>query len=317
MTKYKDIRGTHITTVTADPPAPVNGQMWYNSTDQVIKGFTENPAGAWSSGGNLNVARMISGGAGTRDASVIFGGQTLTAILTNTELYNGSTFTEVNDLNDSRGSMGDGGTPSSAMCAGGESPGQTTASESWNGTSWSNMPTLNGARRYLSGAIESATAGVVFGGITPGSTPGTGATELYNGSSWTEVNDLNNPRRSNCGAGTSTAGLCFGGYDGTVALYTESWNGTSWTELNDLSGPKGWGGAFGTQTSALASQGTTVEDWNGTSWTSGVANSTNKTNRSGNGTTAAGMLTGGESPLVTTAEEWAAPATNTVTFTAS
>ena len=40
MTTYKDIRGTHIKTVTADPPAPVNGQMWYNSTTQVMKGFT-------------------------------------------------------------------------------------------------------------------------------------------------------------------------------------------------------------------------------------------------------------------------------------
>ena len=56
MTTYKDIRGTHIKTVTTDPPAPVNGQMWYNSTTKIMKGFTENPAGAWSSGGNLNTA---------------------------------------------------------------------------------------------------------------------------------------------------------------------------------------------------------------------------------------------------------------------
>ena len=40
MTTYKDIRGTHVTTVTSDPPAPVNGQVWYNSTTQVMKGFT-------------------------------------------------------------------------------------------------------------------------------------------------------------------------------------------------------------------------------------------------------------------------------------
>ena len=317
MTTYKDIRGTHIKTVTSDPPAPVNGQMWYNSTTQIMKGFTENPAGAWSSGGNLNTARMISGGAGTRDTSLIIGGQTLTATIANTELYNGSAFSEVADLSDTRGAMGAGGTSTSAMCAGGESPGQSTAFEYWNGSSWSNGPALNGARRYLAGSIESATAGIVHGGITPSSTPGTGATELYNGSSWTEVNDLNNPRRSHCGAGTSTAGLAFGGYDGTTALYTESWNGSSWTELNDLSGPKGWGGAFGTQTSALASQGTTVEDWDGTSWTSGTSNSTNKTNRSGNGTTAAGMLTGGEPQPSPATEEWTAPATNTVTFTAS
>ena len=74
MTTYKDIRGTHIKTVTADPPAPVNGQMWYNSTTKIMKGFTENPAGAWSSGGNLNTARYTNGGAGTRDASLVFGG---------------------------------------------------------------------------------------------------------------------------------------------------------------------------------------------------------------------------------------------------
>ena len=320
MTTYKDIRGTHIKTVTADPPAPVSGQMWYNSTTKIMKGFTENPAGAWSSGGNLNTARYTNGGAGTRDASLVFGGIIATGNLAVTESYNGSTFSEVADLNDTRGAMGDGGTPSSAMCAGGESPGQTTASESWNGSAWSNMPTLNGARRYLAGGIESATAGVVFGGITPGSTPGTGATELYNGSAWVEKADLNNPRRSLCGVGTSTNALCFGGYDGEVNLNTESWNGTSWTELNDLSGPKGWGGAFGIYTSAIASQSTTVEDWNGTSWTSGTANSDSKSNRSGNGTTAAGMLAGGEPPGtagVVSTEEWAAPATSTVTFTAS
>ena len=66
MTTYKDIRGTHIKTVTADPPAPVSGQMWYNSTGQVMKGFTSNPAGSWSTGGTLNTAGYInSNGAGT------------------------------------------------------------------------------------------------------------------------------------------------------------------------------------------------------------------------------------------------------------
>ena len=57
MTTYKDIRGTHIKTVTTDPPAPVNGQMWYNSTTQVIKGFTSNPAGSWASATALNTCK--------------------------------------------------------------------------------------------------------------------------------------------------------------------------------------------------------------------------------------------------------------------
>ena len=322
MTKYKDIRGTHITTVTTDPPAPVNGQMWYNSTTRIMKGFTENPAGAWSSGGDMNTNRFVPGGLGTRDASLISGGVTNSNALTaNTELYNGSTFSEQNNLNTARGAMAAGGTPSSGMNTGGQaSPIQSAASESWNGSSWTNMPSLNAERRYLAGCIQTATAGIVHGGITPGSTPGTGATELYNGSSWSEVSDLNNPRRSHCGTGTSTAGLAFGGYDGTVALYTETWNGSAWTEVNDLGGPAGLGGAFGTQTSAIVSQATTVQSWNGTVWTSGVSNSDSKSNRSGNGTTAAGMIAGGEPPGtagVATTEEWAAPATSTVTFTAS
>ena len=51
MGTYKEIRGTHIVSVTSDPPSPVNGQMWYNSTDKVVKGFTSSPAGTWSTGG--------------------------------------------------------------------------------------------------------------------------------------------------------------------------------------------------------------------------------------------------------------------------
>ena len=57
MSTYKIIRGTHIKTVTADPPAPVNGQMWYNSTEQRVKGFTSNPVGSWSTAANMNTAR--------------------------------------------------------------------------------------------------------------------------------------------------------------------------------------------------------------------------------------------------------------------
>ena len=104
MATYKDIRGTHITTVTTDPPAPVNGQMWYNSTDQAMKGFTSNPAGAWATGGNLNTARSALGGAGIQTAALAFGGSpppapTAKAV---TEQYNGSSWTEVNDLNTQR-----------------------------------------------------------------------------------------------------------------------------------------------------------------------------------------------------------------------
>ena len=36
MTAYKDIVGQKITVVTSNPPEPKTGQMWYNSTDELI-----------------------------------------------------------------------------------------------------------------------------------------------------------------------------------------------------------------------------------------------------------------------------------------
>ena len=56
MTTYKNIKGIEIKYLSADPPAPNAGQVWYNSTSKVVKGAI-NGLGAWSSGGALNTAR--------------------------------------------------------------------------------------------------------------------------------------------------------------------------------------------------------------------------------------------------------------------
>ena len=40
-----------------------------------------------------------------------------------------------------------------------------------------------------------STAGIVAGGVAPGSPTGTANTESWNGTSWTEVNNLNAGRR--------------------------------------------------------------------------------------------------------------------------
>ena len=42
MANYKDIHGTNIETVASDTSNTVNGQVWYNSTDKELKGFTSN-----------------------------------------------------------------------------------------------------------------------------------------------------------------------------------------------------------------------------------------------------------------------------------
>ena len=115
MTTYKDIRGTHIVTVASDPPAPANGQVWYNSTDQVMKGLTANPAGAWASGGNVNTARRTAAGVGTQTAALIAGGYAPGAVTGNTEIYDGSSWTETTDMSNSRRFLGGDGTLQAAV----------------------------------------------------------------------------------------------------------------------------------------------------------------------------------------------------------
>jgi hypothetical protein len=112
----------------------------------------------------------------------------------------------------------------------------TGATESWNGTSWTEVNDLNTARKKLGGA-GTQPAALAFGGLI--ATPAlTGVTESWNGTSWTEVNDLNTIRAELGGAGTQTAALAIGG-NGEPGLFTtktetESWDGTSWTEVNNL-----------------------------------------------------------------------------------
>ena len=97
MTTYKEIRGSQIEAVATDPSNPVEGQVWYNTTSNVLKGQAATAAGAWASGGNLNTARQLgASAAGTRDSNLVAGGEPFTG---KTEEYNGTSWTEVNDLN--------------------------------------------------------------------------------------------------------------------------------------------------------------------------------------------------------------------------
>ena len=90
-------------------------------------------------------------------------------------------------------------------------------------------------------------------------------TELWNGTNWTNVNTLNQGRRDFGGAGTTTAGLVFGGTPGPGDL-TELWNGTNWTEVADLNVSDEAQRGCGTQPAALSfggqSDADATEEWN-------------------------------------------------------
>ena len=59
------------------------------------------PIGAWSTGGNLNTARNNAAGFGTQVAGITAGGGTPSATA-NVESYDGTSWTEVNNLNTAR-----------------------------------------------------------------------------------------------------------------------------------------------------------------------------------------------------------------------
>jgi hypothetical protein len=251
MATYKEIKGVTVQTRDEDP---------------VIGGVA---GGTWSSGGTLNSDRESwAGVSGTRDASITFGGYPGSPSNANTEKYDGTSWTEVNNLNEGRhGNAGSvNGSQTATLCFGGTSP-VTTDNESWNGTNWTEVGELNTARFYVMGAGTS-TAALGFGGNTPSAT---NINESWNGSAWTEVADLNNGRGYGGSAGTSTAAIAMGGDDGSPRAYTEIWDGSSWTEVSDLNTTRYGVGGAGTSTDGLCFAGYPTgainEHWNGSSWT--------------------------------------------------
>ena len=92
--------------------------MWYNSTDQVMKGLHYILQESWATGGDINTARYVPGGGGSQTAGLMFGGQPGGGTSANqTELYNGTSWTEVNNLNTARERSGPAGnSQTAALC---------------------------------------------------------------------------------------------------------------------------------------------------------------------------------------------------------
>jgi hypothetical protein len=136
--------------------------------------------------------------------------------VTITESWNGSAWTEVNDMNTATQTGALGGTSTAGFSAGGYSPGGVDDKmETWDGTSWTETTDM-GTARFYAGSSNNApyTATIVFGGSSDDS-PFTlvANAETWNGSSWTEVGDLNDSRDEMGGAGSSqSSALAFAGF---------------------------------------------------------------------------------------------------------
>ena len=311
MADYKTIHGTKVRSYTTDPDNPITGQVWYDKTNKVLQ-FQASGTASWSTGGNLNTARAaLMGGAGTQIAALKFGGRSPN--VANCEKYDGTSWTEVADMNSARSQGGGSGVQTSALAYAGETDANTRdLTESWNNTAWTEVADLNTGRHAAPGSAGvSNTSAFAFGGA---SSP-QALCEKWDGTCWTEVADLNTARVNNVGSGTATACLTYGGAAPAKAN-TESWNNTCWSEVADLNTARSiLGGAGTTNTNALAFGGegpparmAFTELYNGTCWSEVADLSTARDGVSGAGTQTAGLAFGGDTGSVSAAtEEWDDP----------
>ena len=157
-----------------------------------------------------------------------------------TERWDGSSWTEVGNMNTARGEVAGGGGPAGYTAAIGATgrPSGNNATEIWDGSSWTEVNDTNTGSSVRRRLFGTTTAAIICGGGDTGTQTTVGAnTESWDGTSWTEVNNLNTGRFEGGVCGIQTAGLMFGGSvtpsPGKQAV-TEQWNGTSWTERADL-----------------------------------------------------------------------------------
>jgi hypothetical protein len=292
----------------------VEGQLFFNSTTNTFKEtITDIPGTSWASGGSLNEARTGLGSSrnASSNASVAaFGGFNASGAplvaRDETELYNGTSWTEVADMNTARGQVGGaGGSSTSAIVFGGEvypNPSNQTITETWDGSSWTETAEMNTAGRSLGNTGTQTNAFAVAGTPTPSRST---KCELWNGSAWTEVNDYPTAKNYVTVAGIYTAAL---GVGGTPSPFTEAntWDGTSWTEITSASQHSGTGQGFGSPApvSMIKVDNDSCEFWNGSSWTEINDLSTARQEGGASGATTNGLVCGGSSPTTGATEEF-------------
>ena len=348
MADYSTIKGFTIKSLASDPPAPQEGQVWYNTTSTVLKGYKLTyGTGAWSSGGNLPTFNGNFGACGTQSATVVGAGYNgPVGILIGTMLYDGTSWSDGNNMNQRKDHNFQFGTQTAAVSTGGvlSPPGvhQSTVEE-YDGTNWTevtNLPTaIVGA-----GTAGSLTAGLVQGGsTTPAAPTGSALSFEYDGTNWTSGGALNTGRYRAMGqsVGLQTAALYIGGFEpepSTPGTEVESYDGTSWTIITSTNTASDLGGANGTQTSAIKISGrngppsyTTignVETYDGSSWTevTNVTTARSYCSSTGSGAGTVGnteaLFIGGattsSTPNTLITEEWTIPSGIEIkTFTAS
>ena len=305
--------------VASDPPAPTEGDIWYNTTLNTVKGYVY-AAGGWASGGNMNTGRYAIGSAGTLTAGLIAGGDLFPAsprASNATEEYNGSSWTAGGNLGTARNWVASCGTQTAAIGSSGNnfSTGYVSITEEYNGTSWSGGTSVPTA--YEGGnQFGTQTASIFIAGGDGGSPGYPGSTFEQSGGAWTSIPSLGPTNYGAVTNGTVTAGIAIGGGSpnkNTVSLY----DGSTWTTTTSVPYPiyNSAGNSVGTQTATVIAGGgspptptapTNTLSFDGTSWTTLASLSTGRAGRPGSAGTTSGFYVAGGPPQKTATEEFSA-----------
>ena len=337
MATYKGIKGIKVVTKTSDPTASeADATVWYNSTGNALK-YAIQGAAAWASGTNTSRTGTTDAQlSGTQTAALYAGGYAPAPTLNRgeTEKYDGTTWTEVADLNTARYASWMGGTQTASVYAGGQITAPSALSETWDGTSWTETNNMQNSRHNM-GMAGTQTNGLAIGGLD--TTP-TGDCEDYDGTCWTTGTAINTARYSGGSAGASSTSAIFAGGANNPppsAYYnaiSETWNGSSWTEGNNLNTARFALAGFGIVTAALVCAGylpagsprdaNNTETYNGTSWAVAPTMGTARYSPGGTGGPggiSSGLIAGGngDSGLSQAVEEWNDPVYTIKTVTVS
>ena len=331
MANYKDLHGFQIKHLSSDPPAPLEGEIWYNTTSSTLKVAPR--ISAWSSGGDKNNNAYNTYSGGTQTAMFGAGGYNPAlshlAVVAKTEEYDGSSWTNSNDMGSARYSGHGCGTQTAGLATGGtlSSGNASLLNEEYNGSTWTEAGDINTGHGWGVMAGLQTAALIATGLSDPSPATTTTNAETYDGTSWTEGPNTNTARYEVFGFGTSTAMIAIGGGPGLAIA--ETYNGTSWTEGTDIPQGRQIAGASGVLTAGMYFGGAnptpavvnTTITYDGTNWTAGpnlaTASGSGNKGESETGNTSAIYFGRAPSPLLATTEEYNSVATTRSVDTSS
>ena len=264
MSTYKSIFGQKIKKVSSNPSNPIEGEMWYNTATGSLT-VQKLVAASFSSGGSMGNARYGGQYFGTgKSSQVACGGQPTAGPPNNTansETYNGTSWSEGNNLNTIRINGAGGGTETAGIVAMGRTPPDTTATEEYDGSSWTSV-TSSPEAKYRKVGAGTQTALIVTGGLKSPPAPLYNTTALeYDGTNWTSGGTAPFGGNYMDGVGVATAAVIFGvtspvDPEGARSNASYDYNGTAWTANNNMNiAHNGQHLASGTVTDAIVAGG--------------------------------------------------------------